>query len=93
MLSVIEFRMIYESAGQKQNYVINLLDVLILLVLSIVRSVDALVAGLSISILGVPILRSATMISVVTFLRSLFGVFIGNRVGCFLGRGSVFWET
>ena len=85
LLSAIGFKMIYESAGQKQNYLIDLLDVRILLMLSIVTSIDALVAGLTISILGAPILRHATMISVVTFLLSLFGVFVGNKLGFFLG--------
>jgi putative Mn2+ efflux pump MntP len=52
-----------------------------LLFLAVATSIDALAVGVSISILGDPIIFPAIVIGLVTFVMSLGGVIIGNKVG------------
>jgi len=52
-----------------------------LLVLAVATSIDALAVGLSLSVLGRPILGPALLIGVVTFLVSFMGCEFGRRIG------------
>lgn len=52
-----------------------------LLFLAVATSIDSLAVGVSISILGEPIIFPAIIIGLVTFVMSLSGVIIGNKVG------------
>jgi putative Mn2+ efflux pump MntP len=57
------------------------LNVVVLLVLSIATSIDALAVGVSLSFLSVPIAAPVLVIGGVTFAVCLAGVYIGNRFG------------
>jgi len=52
-----------------------------LFILAVATSIDALAVGVSISILGEPIVMPSIVIGIVAFVMSLAGVIIGNKVG------------
>ncbi|MBP7462200.1 MAG: manganese efflux pump [Candidatus Delongbacteria bacterium] len=52
-----------------------------LLLLAVATSIDALAVGLSLSLIRVSILTPALIIGMVTFVISLGGVYIGERIG------------
>lgn len=52
-----------------------------LFILAVATSIDALAVGVSISILGDPIIMPAIVIGIVAFIMSLAGVILGNKVG------------
>ncbi len=57
------------------------LDIKELFVLAIATSIDALAVGITFAILKVNILQSVTIIGLITFVLSAFGVLIGNKFG------------
>ncbi len=84
LLSLIGCKMIYESrkieSGEKEPHT---LTVLVLFMLSVATSIDALAVGVSFAFLRVSIATPVIVIGVVTFLLSFLGVFIGSKVGHF----------
>ena len=84
LLSVIGFKMIFESVKIKSNKKeTNPLNVYTLLILSIATSIDALAIGVSFAFIKIFIVTPAIIIGIVTFLLSFLGIFIGNRFGHF----------
>ena len=82
LLSSIGGKMIYESLqSEADKPKFNPLDFTTLLGLAIATSIDALAAGLGLSLLNIPIIYEATLIGVITFLLSFAGVFIGHKIG------------
>jgi putative Mn2+ efflux pump MntP len=57
-----------------------------LVLLSVATSIDAFAVGLSLAVLGVPIVYPAVVIGVVTGLLSLIGLLLGNRLGKTFGK-------
>lgn len=57
-----------------------------LLVLAVATSIDALAVGISIGVLGRPILLPSVIIGVVCALFSILGVAIGTKAGPLLGK-------
>lgn len=57
-----------------------------LVLLAVATSIDALAVGLSLAMLGVPVIGPALVIGVVTFTLSLIGQKLGNRLGEKFGR-------
>ena len=57
-----------------------------LVVLSIATSIDALAVGLSIGVLGGPIVLPSVIIGIVCAVFSLAGVYIGKKAGIILGK-------
>lgn len=87
VLTFIGCKMIYESfriesAGKPTNP----LNVFVLLVLAVATSLDALAVGFSFALLGVSILMPVVVIGAVTFVLSLTGVAVGDRLGHFFER-------
>lgn len=79
-LLIIGCRMIHESVCKRPDERrINLFNPCLLLVLSVATSIDALAAGLSLSLLGIQILTPAAVTGFVTFLLSLLGLLVGKR--------------
>jgi len=80
LLTAVGCKMIYESPkmGSTGN---GSLDIVVLLVLSVATSIDALAVGLSLSMLGISVLVAAIVIGLVTFVLSFCGVYIGKRFG------------
>jgi len=84
LLIAVGGKMIYESfklASAKENF--NPSDILVLLVLSIATSIDALAVGITLSLLKVSIATAVVTIGLVTFVLSYLGVLLGRKVGHF----------
>lgn len=87
LLGIIGCKMIYESSKMEVNKKkIDPLNIFVLLMLSIVTSIDSLAVGLSLSFLNVSIALPVIIIGFITFLLSFFGVFFGNRFGHYFER-------
>lgn len=84
LLSAVGAKMIYESfkitAAEK---IFNPENILVLLVLSVATSIDALVVGITLSFLQVSITLAVVIIGLVTFVLSYLGVLIGTKIGHF----------
>ena len=52
-----------------------------MLILAIATSIDALAAGLGLSLLKSSIILAASLIGIITFCLSFVGVFIGHKIG------------
>ena len=80
LLLIIGCRMIHESVCKRPDERrINIFNPYLLLVLSVATSIDALAAGLSLSLLEIQIFTPAAVTGFVTFLLSLFGLLVGRR--------------
>jgi putative Mn2+ efflux pump MntP len=82
LLGLIGGKMIYESLqdnDEEAKY--NPLDNSTLFVLAIATSLDALAAGLGLSMLKSSILLACTLIGLITFGLSFCAVFLGHRFG------------
>jgi len=87
LLCAIGGKMIWESFGADSDKGdINPIDARVLFLLSIATSIDALVIGVSLAILDVPILVPAISMGVVTFCMSFIGVWIGGWAGRLCGK-------
>lgn len=58
----------------------------LMVLLSLATSMDALAVGLSMAMMGSPVLFPAVVIGVVTFSLSLVGIFTGHRLGEQFGK-------
>lgn len=86
LLAFIGAKMIVETLSEKEEDVVvekmdPPLDMKEMLMLAIATSIDALAVGISLAALDRPIVESATIIGVVTFIISIVGVYIGNFFG------------
>jgi putative Mn2+ efflux pump MntP len=82
ILCVIGGKMIYESlkiAETQKNF--NPSNILILLTLSVATSIDALVVGITLSLVASNIIIAVIIIGLVTFVLSFAGVDIGKKFG------------
>ena len=86
LLAFIGMKMIIETLSEKEEDVVvekmdPPLDTKEMLMLAIATSIDALAVGISLAALDRPIVESAAIIGVVTFVISIIGVYIGNFFG------------
>jgi len=84
LLAAVGGKMIYESFKIKplrKNF--NPSNIVVLLLLSVATSIDALAVGITISLLKVSITMAVVIIGLVTFALSYLGVYIGKKVGHF----------
>jgi putative Mn2+ efflux pump MntP len=58
----------------------------LMVLLSLATSMDALAVGLSMAVLGSPVIIPALVIGLVTFAISLLGIFSGHRLGMEFGK-------
>jgi manganese efflux pump family protein len=84
LLSAVGGKMIYESfkIGPNKSK-LDTADNFVLLILAIATSVDALVVGITLSMIANSIIKAAAIIGLVTFVLSYAGVFIGRKFGHF----------
>ena len=85
LLGIIGLKMIYEGLKidkevEKES---NPLNINILFALAIATSIDALVVGITLSVVNIEIFLPVTIIGIVTFIMSFSGVYLGNRYGHF----------
>ena len=81
LLGIIGINMIKEAISkdsEKQNDSIKFKDMLIL---AVATSIDALAVGITFAFLKVNILLAISLIGIITFIISVFGVKIGNLFG------------
>jgi putative Mn2+ efflux pump MntP len=84
LLGCIGIKMIYEALDKDaKECKFNPLDSYTLLTLAIATSLDALAAGLGLSVLKTSIALSVTTIGIITFIFCFLGVFIGHKFGDF----------
>jgi putative Mn2+ efflux pump MntP len=84
LLTAVGIKMIYESFKIKpahQN--LDVSNLLVLLVLSVATSIDALAVGITLSLLRISLVTAVTIIGLVTFVLSYLGTYIGNCFGHF----------
>lgn len=87
LLCLIGLHMIYESLRQDRTKPgIDASNFVVLLLLSIATSIDALAAGISFAFLDVAIARTVVIIGIVTFFLSLIGFHLGDRMGHFFEK-------
>lgn len=83
LLFAIGSRMAYESfQSEAHNRSINFNSTAVLLLLAVATSIDALIAGVSLSILRINRMHVIIIIGIITLLFSLIGVKIGKILGC-----------
>ena len=85
ILSAIGGKMIYEAVKieQVEKRPKNPANLIVLLVLSVATSIDALAVGVTLSLITRYIFRAVATIGIVTFMISCIGYVIGKRIGHF----------
>ena len=84
ILGAVGGKMIYESFKIKSvedNY--DPANIIVLLILSVATSIDALAVGLTLSLITHSIAAAVIVIGLITFVLSYLGVWIGKRFGHF----------
>ncbi len=83
LLELVGLKMIYEGCKveAKVEKESNPLNIHILLALAVATSIDALVVGVTFSVVHIDIVTPIIIIGVITFFMSLSGVYLGNRYG------------
>ncbi len=81
LLAFIGSKMILDALRHGEEKTFNPLDIYVLFTLAIATSIDAFAVGLTLSLLNVHIIGPALIIGLVTFLLSLGGVYLGDRIG------------
>lgn len=86
ILTAIGLKMAYEAFQiEKASKGPDISSLLVLVVLSVATSIDALAVGISLPlILKTPVLEAAVLIGVVTFVLCLFGMYAGSGIGSLL---------
>ena len=84
ILGAVGGKMIYESFKIKSvedNY--DPANIIVLLILSVATSIDALAIGLTLSLIARSIIVAVIIIGLITFVLSYLGVLVGKRFGHF----------
>jgi manganese efflux pump family protein len=86
LLLFIGINMIRPDKGDGAKGRGNGLGLATLLILGVATSIDAAAAGIGLGFLEQPILMTAALIGVVTFVLSFVGMMVGRAAGAVLGR-------
>jgi len=86
LLMFIGIKMIWEAFKIDPIEKLNPLDIRVLFSLSLATSLDALAAGVSFALLGIPVITPVLIIGAVTFITSFAGVWIGGKSGNLFGK-------
>lgn len=86
LLLIIGIKMLIESGKKSEEKSFTIDRPVVILLLTIATSIDALIVGLSLALLGFNLFFSVIIISISAFLISFAGFLIGKRVGCFCGN-------
>jgi manganese efflux pump family protein len=88
ILAAVGFKMIYESFKiQEEKNTPDPSSLMVVLVLAVATSIDALAVGVTISLITNAIALAVIIIGAVTFVMSFAGVYIGKRFGHFFEGG------
>lgn len=89
LLGAIGGKMLWESrkaGGEEEETPKDAFALRVMVVLAIATSIDALAVGLTLPMLGAPMLLTLATIGVTTALLSVAGLFAGRRFGALLGK-------
>lgn len=87
LLLAIGGKMVYESfRSEDRCKPINFNKISVLILLAIATSIDAFIAGMSLSILEMNIVKVMAIIGLITLILSLIGVRIGKILGCIVEK-------
>ncbi|KZY67227.1 manganese efflux pump MntP [Oleiphilus sp. HI0071] len=84
LLLLIGAKMIYEAMSEGIEEDIAQITHRVMLVLAIATSIDAMAAGFTLTLIEINPLLACSLIGIITFIFSWFGVFIGAKSGTFL---------
>lgn len=85
LLLAIGLNMIRESLFSDEEEITDEFSFGEVTLLAIATSIDAFAVGITIALLKDPILISSAIIGIVAFIFSIVGVFIGRKIGHFVG--------
>ncbi|AMD17411.1 membrane protein [Methanobrevibacter sp. YE315] len=85
LLLLIGINMIRESLSHDEDEITDQFSFKEVTLLAIATSIDAFAVGITIALLKDSILISSFIIGIVAFLFSIVGVYIGKRIGHFVG--------
>lgn len=85
LLLAIGFNMIRESLAGEDEEITDYFSFREVTLLAIATSIDAFAVGITIALLNDPIMISSIIIGIVAFLFSIVGVFIGKKLGNYVG--------
>ncbi len=86
LLTILGIKMIKESFENESGLTNNILDNKTLTLLAIATSIDALIVGITLSLLQTPIIISVTIIGLVTFILCFLGFQFGTLLGEKFGK-------
>lgn len=85
LLLAIGVNMIRESLGDENEEITDHFSFKEVTLLAIATSIDAFAVGITIALIKDPVLISSVIIGIVAFLFSVVGVFIGKKLGNYIG--------
>ena len=85
LLLAIGLNMIRESLSGDDEEITDNFSFKEVTLLAIATSIDAFAVGITLALLNDPILISALIIGIVAFLFSIVGVFLGRKLGDYIG--------
>ncbi|MBR1417276.1 MAG: manganese efflux pump [Bacilli bacterium] len=85
LLAIIGIKMI-KDAILEENNLNSSINIKSMIPLALATSIDALAIGITFSFLNINLINSVIIIGIVTFIMSLIGTVIGNKVGETFGK-------
>lgn len=85
LLLAIGLNMIRESLSSDEDEISDCFSFREVTLLAIATSIDAFAVGITIALINDPILISAAIIGIVAFAFSIAGIYIGKRIGNYVG--------
>jgi len=88
LLSFIGFLMIRESKknDEEKNEKINPLKLKTMISMGVATSIDALIVGITLGVIGNKIFISVAIIGIVTFFAAMLGMLFGKKIGSKFGK-------
>jgi putative Mn2+ efflux pump MntP len=90
LLGYVGFKMMKESFNHDDSIVHDPSKGKTMIALSIATSIDALVVGFSLAMIGVDIWYPSSVIGIITALLSILGIYLGKRLGAKFGKRAEF---
>ena len=85
LLLAIGLNMIRESLSGDDEEITDNFSFKEVTLLAIATSIDAFAVGITIALINDPILISSVIIGIVAFIFSIIGIFIGKKIGNYIG--------
>ncbi len=85
LLLAIGLNMIRESLSGDDEEITDNFSFKEVTLLAIATSIDAFAVGITIALINDPILISSAIIGIVAFIFSIIGIFIGKKIGNYIG--------